>query len=109
MLGAAIRAMTFFVPEGLQAYACWTMLGGDVQKANQVLDDWLTSVLICFDLVLHHDVPTLGVVSSQPGVMGLGEAAWVTGRQENSRCTERGLGFSSAPVSWSAGWRPHVT
>ena len=58
MLGAAIRAMTFFVPEGLQAYACWTMLGGDVQKANQVLDDWLTSVLICFDLVLHHDVPT---------------------------------------------------
>ena len=75
------------------------MLSGDVQKANQALDDWLASVLICFDLVLHHDVPTLGVVSSQPGVMGLGEAAWVTGRQENSRCTERGLGFSSAPVN----------
>ena len=80
--------MTLFVPEGLQACACWTMLGGDVQKANQALDDWLASVLICFDLVLHDDVPALGVVSSQPGVMGLGEAAWGTGWQENSRCTK---------------------
>ena len=49
--------MTLFVPEGLQAYACWTVLGGDVQKANQALDDWLASGLICFDLVLLDDVP----------------------------------------------------
>lgn len=53
------------------------MLSGDIQEANQALDDRLASVLIFFDLVLHHDVPALGVGSSQPGVMGLWEAAWV--------------------------------
>lgn len=77
------------------------MLSGDIQEANQALDDRLASVPIFFDLVLHRDVPALGVGSSQPGVMGLGEAAWVTGWKENSCCIERGLGFS-APVSWSA-------
>ena len=85
------------------------MLSGDVPEASQALDGWLAPVLIFFDLVLYRDMPTLGAVSSQQGVMGLREAAWMTGWQESSRPTERGRGFSSAPVSfWSAGWGSHV-
>lgn len=73
----------FLVPERLQAYACWTMLSGAVPKAGQTLDDWLAPVLMFFDLVLHHDLPTLVRSCILPaggnGTEGGSLGAWVAG------------------------------